>query len=196
MPTYDGYYYGIDNGTASNSISVWNYWTTSGTSSTITTYPAWDNWVTQGTYQVYQVSSSPWVYTDPRTPEQIEWDRLEAERQADEWRAKADAMAAEKAAAAARAQVLLEENLSEEQRKQLADNNWFEVVTPKAKYRIRRGWAGNVDRIGDDGRAHDRYCIHPSEEVPHEDNMLAQKLLLEADEDTFLRIANRSPAYA
>ena len=197
MPFNDQYYY-LDNGTTGGSYTVtnlvWSNWMTTSTSNTVTfDNTVWSNWILPAqTTQPWTIQ--PWV--DPRTPEQIEAARVEQARRDAEWKAKADAVAAEKAAAAARAQVILEEHLSAEQRKQLADNNWFEVITAKRRYRIRRGWAGNVDGLGVDGRATDRYCIHPSEEVPHEDNMLAQKLLLEADEDMFLRIANRSQVYA
>lgn len=193
MPWIDGTYY-FDCGTTTSS-TVWNTWTTTGTSTSITNYPAWDNWVTLPTSTLtYQVSSSPWVYTDPRTPEQIEAARVEAERQAQEWRAQEEQRRLDQQLAAEKARVLLEENLSDEQRAQLHDNNWFEVVTPKGTYRIRFGRAGNVDRYRD-GRHVDRYCIHPEENVPNEDVMLAQKLLLETDEEAFLRIANRSNPY-
>ena len=49
-----------------------------------------------------------------------------------------------------------------------------------------------MERLDEGGRPAEVYCIHPSEWVPHEDNMLAQKLMLEYDEESFLRIANRS----
>jgi hypothetical protein len=194
MPLIDGYYY-FDNGTTGGSYTVtnfvWSAWNTTSTSNTITFDNAvWNNWVqypAQTTYQPWTIQ--PWV--DPRTPEQIEAARVDQERRNAEWREEQERLAAEKAEAAVKARVILEENLSAEQRKQLADNNWFEVITAKGTYRIRKGWAGNVDRYVD-GKPADRFCIHPVEEIPHEDNMLAQKLLLEADEEAFLRIANRS----
>jgi hypothetical protein len=195
MPYIDGTYY-FDAGTTGGSYTVtnlvWSNWMTTSTSNTVTFDNAvWSNWVLpQTTYQPW--TTQPWV--DPRTPEQIEAARIEQARRDAEWKAKQDALAAEKAAAAVKARVILEEHLSAEQRKQLADNNWFEVVTARGTYRIRKGWAGNVDRYVD-GKATDRFCIHPVEEVPHEDNMLAQKFLLEANEDAFLRIANRSQIY-
>lgn len=93
-----------------------------------------------------------------------------------------------------RARTLLIGCLSDEQRGQFEATGYFEVVTPTGRrYRITRGWGGNVFLINN-GRATDRYCIHPRDYVPEEDNMLAQKLLLEHDEPTFLRTANRSAA--
>jgi hypothetical protein len=38
----------------------------------------------------------------------------------------------------------------------------------------------------------ERLCIYASGDVPEEDSMIAQKLLLEANEAEFLRVANRT----
>jgi hypothetical protein len=93
-----------------------------------------------------------------------------------------------------KARLLLLSCLSDLQRRQFEANGWFDVVAQSGtRYRITKGWGGNVFSIHND-RRRDRYCIHPSSYVPEEDNMLAQKLLLETDERTFLRVANRSAA--
>ncbi len=62
-------------------------------------------------------------------------------------------------------------------------------------YRIQYGKQGNVYLLDKDRRTPvASYCIHPDINCcPTEDVMLAQKLLLEADEKEFLRIANRRP---
>jgi hypothetical protein len=57
-------------------------------------------------------------------------------------------------------------------------------------YRIEYGYAGNVKLLGNDGQPVKRYCIHADYRLPYEDQMLAQKMLLEANEPEFLRIAN------
>lgn len=96
--------------------------------------------------------------------------------------------------AIARARTLLLACLSDAQREAFEAHGYFEVVTASGqRYRITRGWGGNVLLIVNDKPAA-RFCIHPSQYVPEEDNMLAQKLLLEHDEPTFLRTANRSAA--
>jgi len=60
------------------------------------------------------------------------------------------------------------------------------------KYLIKKGRAGNVVSIKD-GKPVEKYCIHPDDpEMPDEDCMLAQLLLLTHDEQEFLRIANRT----
>lgn len=92
--------------------------------------------------------------------------------------------------AAARAETLLLSILSERQREELHRDKAFVVEGRHARYRIRRGWSGNVDVIGRDGRIQRRLCAHPVIHVPNADNMAAQKLMLETNEDEFLRIAN------
>jgi hypothetical protein len=93
-----------------------------------------------------------------------------------------------------KARKLLLACLSDEQRIQFEATGYFEVVAASGtRYRITRGWGGNVLTVVN-GYLRDRFCIHPAHYVPEEDNMLAQKLLLEVDEPTFLRTANRSAA--
>ncbi len=69
----------------------------------------------------------------------------------------------------------------------------FTVISKDGKrtYRITYGIAGNVILI-EKGKPVARYCIYPIG-IPIEDVMLAQKLMLETDEESFIRIANRTP---
>ncbi len=169
--------------------TVWTVWVDTGTSTTISNQ-VWQGWqnVTNIT-----VGTAPYVYPAPRqlTAEELAAQQAVAEEARARWAEESARRQAVEAEARRRARILLEENLSADQRAQLHDNDWFEVVTPKGTYRIHNGRSGNVTRFRD-GRATDRYCIHPTELVPNEDTMLAQKLLLDHDEDAFLRIANRS----
>jgi anaerobic selenocysteine-containing dehydrogenase len=184
MPTTYGY-------TTSN--IVWGNWVNVGTSTATNVVNdfVWTTWNNSTiTYHANTIHVPP-----QRTPEQEAAHQEELLQARERW-ARTDAESKAAAAEAKRkARVILEENLTDGQRKQLADGDWFEVVTPKGTYRIRTGISGNVDRYVK-GRATDRYCIHPTETVPAEDNMLIQKLLLETDEDAFLRIANRSAPMA
>ncbi len=185
-------YYSTTTSALTNGDLIWSNWMVNGTSTgTSISNTVWTQWNT------HTVTYKPYYLPPQRvpTPEEQEALRVAEEARRAEWARQEEVRKAEEAEAKRKARIVLEEHLNDEQRKQLADNAWFEVVTAKATYRIRTGWSGNVDRIVD-GRATDRYCIHPSESVPHEDNMLAQKLLLEADEEAFLRIANRSTPYA
>jgi len=94
-------------------------------------------------------------------------------------------------AAEVKAEMLLNYCLTAEQRDDLAKNNHFHLYTGNHKYRIERGVSGNVKLINDnDDKPKHQYCIHPVG-VPVADVMLAQKLLLETNEQEFLRIANK-----
>lgn len=59
------------------------------------------------------------------------------------------------------------------------------------RYRVNKGWAGNVEEIDARGRRKARFCIHPSRSMPVADNVAAQILMLKTDEDLFLATANR-----
>jgi hypothetical protein len=103
-----------------------------------------------------------------------------------------------------RAEALLRAHLDEGQLQDWEANKQFYVMTPnQRRYRIRVGLAGNVRLVSGGpvglpgyGRgylAHDgqNLCAHVSG-VPIEDNLLTQKLLLEAPggEEQFLAMAN------
>lgn len=120
--------------------------------------------------------------------------REAAQRQrAEEFRVAEEKRVAEQAQADARAKKLLVECLSPEQRDTLEQHNYFDVKVPSGQvYRIHKGWSHNVKRVKPDGTVErGTFCAHPSDAVPHYDNMLAQKFTLETDEAAFLRVANR-----
>lgn len=95
-------------------------------------------------------------------------------------------------AAEMKAEELLRSCLSGRQGEDLEKLGWFDVpVSQDRTYRVKRGMAGNVYLLGADGVEKERFCAHPSG-VPHADAMLAQKLMLEAAEAKFLKIANRT----
>jgi hypothetical protein len=81
------------------------------------------------------------------------------------------------------------------------DNGWFDVTGSRGhRFRIftrtgvSPGWgagqSGNVVLLDAEGKQEARYCVHPPDGLPHADAWLAQKLALEADEDTVLAVAN------
>lgn len=124
---------------------------------------------------------------------------MAAQRAAEEKRKREyEAEQARVKAAAQRAEELLIEHLTPEQQKQYKDNKWFVIEggKTKQKYRIRAGTlVANVDVLNDTGRAQHRLCAHARPgSVPMGDQLLAQKIILETDEDAFLRIANRHAA--
>lgn len=82
--------------------------------------------------------------------------------------------------------------LTDEQKEDYAKFGSFNVRTLRGeRYRIRKEYAGNVDKLDKDGRVCAVYCAHPTGGVPVCDVMLAQKLMLEHDEESFLNVANR-----
>lgn len=164
------------NAVTSTSDDAWLQWNTAGTSVTYT--------VTPTTYPI-QVSGISWqqAVPVPPTPEEVEANRLARE----ERRARREREAAETEAAKAKAEELLLHFLDAEQRAELATHDRFHVSTSSGRrYCINRGRAGNIRRPAD----RVIFCIHDYEGLPEADTMLAQKLLLEADEREFLRIAN------
>lgn len=140
------------------------------------------------------VTWTHWVRAQEQSAEQVQRELLRQE----EWRAQRLKLEAEEAEAKKRAEKLLTEHLSPPQREQLAAKGHFELDVisrngERRRYQIRRGWSGNVKQVcPSSGRILRSLCIHPRETVPVADNMLAQKLLLEANEEEFLRVANHS----
>lgn len=116
--------------------------------------------------------------------------RINAERE----RATAERDAARKAANE-RAGEFLSQHLSPSQRETFLKNGWFIVEGGKSKtrYRIRGNTLmANVDVLDNKDKVTHRLCAHPRlEACPVADHLLAQKMTLEFDEDSFLRTANR-----
>lgn len=99
-------------------------------------------------------------------------------------------------AANKRAEELMLAHLTPAQRLQIKAHGWFIVEGGRSKhnYMIRpTAYAGNIEVTEWDGRR-SRLCCHVDHSIPVFDNALAQKLMLEHDEDAFLRIANRTAA--
>jgi hypothetical protein len=105
-----------------------------------------------------------------------------------------------------KAYTLLMACLTPAQQKEYREKSRFTVHLPNGNaYQIYRGHAGNVVRI-DAGKRDtqgeykrlERFCIHAYPDtidggwMPDADHMLAQKIMLEADEGTFRRVANVS----
>lgn len=89
-----------------------------------------------------------------------------------------------------RSKKLLKEHLDAEQLAMLMDNDHFHVRCKSGQlYRINNGRVGNIDVMENGSRKHG-LCAHPEDYVPNYDTMLAQKLMLETNEDEFVRIAN------
>lgn len=160
---------------------------TSVTMQTSATWYAWNN-AQANVYQQAQWAQWQGGIVSAKTKkraaqQQAEWDRAQAEarRQMEEQRAKI--FEAQK-----RARALLMTNLSPAQRESLEKYRFFDIGIEGKTYRIHQGTHGNVRQV-ENGREIVTFCAQP-DDVPTEDAMLAQKLMLETDEAAFLRVAN------
>jgi hypothetical protein len=95
-------------------------------------------------------------------------------------------------AAIEKATALLREHISAAQWRQLEEFGHFDAIGARTgrRYQIRHGYAGNIVGLDVAGRPDVQYCIHPDMRMPTEDVMLAQVLLIECNEELFLRTAN------
>lgn len=137
----------------------------------------WTVWQTTNTTAANRVVRTRAV--DTRTPE---------ERKRDEWKAaQARIISSNRHRAATlrrriadrEAERLLVSQLTPEQRDELERLDRFHVIAGDKTYRIRRGWAGNIDLIEDD-QIVERWCVHPARQIPVADSMVAQKLMIES----------------
>ena len=89
---------------------------------------------------------------------------------------------------------LLINNLSDAQRHQYDQHNYFDVIGSNsgARYRIRHGHVMNVERIGNDGRRLLKLCFTRRGLLPIGDVMLAQKIAIELFESDAIKVANVS----
>lgn len=173
---YNDYYIGQTNGTGNLSSNIQQYY--GNVTQGVYTTGASSNylWVTQGGY-----GYNAYVWGSSETVEQ----RIAREERELEYRKKQDA-------ASLKAEQLLISCISEQQAKEYLEKGYFETTIQDKRYRIKKGIAGNVFLIDDKGKERYRYCIHPSQVVPSQDNMLAQLLMLHSDERKFLATANRT----
>ena len=169
--------------TSTATATAWQAWTSSGTIATTTISPTssvsaitiWPYWVEETIYH-----SSPPPRHEAHVLCRREYlRRIAAQRQKRLARIKE-----------LRAKRLLNQCLDQEQRQTLKERDHFYMRTASGKlYRIEYGRAGNVFLMEGDLVAR-RYCIHPDDYCPNYDTMLMQKLMLETDEEQFLRMAN------
>jgi len=113
--------------------------------------------------------------------------RAELEREK-RYREEAEKKVLEAKLAQERAERLLRMCLSEEQIDDLDKKKCFYIKVKnrygtEEKYRIDRGSHGNVKQVDEKGSIIRSFCVQPNG-VPAADSMLAQKLYLEADEET------------
>lgn len=208
---WGGWTTGTSSTSACANTDVWEVWVGDAVDTTCTSdcgfttrgATVWRAWVTTsgGSTHSIEVRRTECAKPRPETAEERaarqtrEAGAAERRRQADEEaRVAAEKRKADEAAADKVAEELLLQHLDADQKAEYAKDKSFHVRTRTGRrYRVRRAWGGHVERIGDCGRAVERFCVHPCELVPLPDNQLIAKIMLECDEDNFTRIANRSP---
>lgn len=177
-------------------------WYSSAVSCTMTNSTVWDNWIRVGnmTSATTTISSQVWTIWNQHyaitsrhevacgriSPE--ERDRREAQDALREQEyQKQDAARKE---ANRKAEVLLRSCLTQQQIDDLDGKKCFFLYSKGRKYRIDRGQHGNVKLLNERDQVVESYCIQPKGGLPDADAMLAQKLLLETDPESFRQISN------
>jgi hypothetical protein len=176
--------------------TAWPSWT-SATSTTVSTEP-WPVWVIDGRQSRGAINRQLARFREQTAAPYVPRKKTDAEVQA-ELRAESARRLAEEErrarelAVKTRAEKLLFDHLSPEQRDDLAQKKCFYLYTKSGrKYRIDRHTHGNVYLLDERGDVVRKFCAQPPN-VPADDAILAQKLQLEADEESFLRVANATP---
>lgn len=164
--------------------TVWGNWcegTTSYSTTATTNDATWIIWTTNATGEAENIQRSPPAYMGP-PPETAE---AKAERLALEKKAAEDhAQAIEKA------EKLLVEHLNDDQKETYRKKKRFTVTSCKGtKYLVG---SGRVKELDGKNRPVRDLCIHLDWPIPPPDNLLAQKLMIETNEDSFRRIANHT----
>jgi hypothetical protein len=120
---------------------------------------------------------------------------MERRRQASEAAAERRREAeARKKEAEERARELLLSVLDDENKERYEKSSHIIVKGRSGKsYKIKCGRVHNIYELDQHGREVMQYCVHVINPVPNHDNVLAQKLLIETDEDHFQRLANKTP---
>jgi hypothetical protein len=185
--------------TCGTGTQIWSIWS-GGTGASVTSAATtgniiWQSWVddvaaTGATPAVVRRMGYPTeVRASPRRKVSPE-ERAVYEARERELQAKLEAEREYRRIAEGKAEILLNRLLTEEQRETLKEKRCFYMYSNGKKYRIDRGQHGNVKLLDAKDQIVESYCIQPQGGIPDADAMAAQKLLLEADPETFVRVAN------
>lgn len=170
--------YTLTTSASSTNDQIWLLWsdTTNCTATTlVSSNDLWGIW--HADYQESKEQKAARLVADQQRVEAARLRQIEARARTEEARTKAE--------------ILLLGNLTAEQRAEYEEHKHFHVRARSGKrYRIQCGRAHNVFTVRKDGLAVIEHCAHVGAAVPNEDNILAQKLLIEHDEEAFLRTAN------
>lgn len=175
--------YWVDNTTSTaSSTAAWTIWTSeTGTSASVQNSYSHDT-ATAWTVWIGSLNNETIVYDQKATEEvrkREEKLRIEREKQAKERERKA--------------YLFLMLCLNNFQKQQFEKNNYFDLeVVGGRKYRINKGQCRNIQELDKDGKKIRTLCFHPKDNLHDYDAMAIQKLALEADEESALKVANVS----
>lgn len=193
--------------TSSATTNTWYVWTTSSntTSTSITMHNVWSDWQNQPyTYQYvpparqlrkcehgveYEIASKTTCHEcqvamlrKAKLRAQLERSRRRREELAH-----------------LRALELLMQHLDRQQAEEFERSKAFHAVCPRTgrRFKIRNQWSGNLDEYDEEGvKITKRHCVHHERMTAVEDNMLTQKLMIEAGlAEELCAIANTSRVF-
>lgn len=170
------------------SNAVWREWNTSTgpvtTSATATNELIWIGWND--------------TYTCSANDEQLVRLRLISRPavETDEQRQAREQTAARKQVVHQRAEKWLRQHLNEAQEEQYLKAREFIVYSRDGLRRYLITEAAQVYELNQQGKRIRSFCIHSGQQLPLPDEICVKKILLEADEPAFLKIANATPLAA
>jgi len=162
------------------------------------TPPFWQDWAANPQH----MSHGRRVPMDPPFPSFSETEEEKAQRiirrqqERERWEIERLQRDVELKASQIQAAALLDSLLDEVQQASLQEEDWFLVMGSSGNvYRLRRGRIGNIDLVSPEGKILKTFCVHPGIHLPNADDLIAQKLHLETDEESLLKIANPHHVY-
>jgi len=197
--SWDSWNFTIDSGTANTNDLTWTDWN-AGTSAVRihTSDGSWSEWIRQhsNANPYGDASNPPVIPYYPKEPEETEEQkaqRIIREQQRELKRKEAEIR---RQKARLEALSLLDSILDDIQRETFAQERWFLVIGKSGKiYRLRRGRVGNIDLVSPEGKLLKTFCVHPSPMLPNGDDLVAQKLHLEHDDEALIRNSNIRQTY-
>jgi hypothetical protein len=172
---------------------TWSTWCTDTTSSA--TDNVWIAWCDHELEICGQLGTvviqSPYIVRPTTVPEPTEEQRAEWARQDRERKRRQEEEQRQIAEANEKAETLLKDVLNEEDYQFLLEMNHLLVETEEHRYKISR--RGTVREVDEEGKEIASFCIHERGfRLPDADAVLMHKLMLECDEEEWLRIANKT----
>jgi hypothetical protein len=96
--------------------------------------------------------------------------------------------------AEARAELLVRSILTEEEYDKLRHNGYLDIPSPTIPQRVYRVPCGTgTVSVFEGGRCVDRLCVYSTQPIPERETIVVHKLMIEGNEQDYLRQANHLP---